>query len=302
MVAARRDVLIVRALLLVALAACDQVFGLDDRAKLDAGTGDGSAPPSDGLTSSCFFAEPSQSGVAADAWFPDAALQRAVRLSNSGFVEIGEDSGKTVDMFGADDYSAAFVSLPAGYSAMFHPSLSADGALLMGLLLHEDGFTHRLAIAPRTLQIFATPAPADLRTANDVEWMLFASHTPSGPTSTTPRRMIITSTVGVTEVVEQTATWRAAETFFAPSFGLGVVTYATLTSNGLGLVLVGTTTANPNAQKVMLATRDSLDGPFGAASEIFRPAGGVGTRSAYLTADCSRLFFLQQGEVRSVVR
>jgi hypothetical protein len=302
-VAARRDVLIVLALLPL-VAACDQVFGLDGRTEpgLDGGgTGDGSIPSEDGSSTTCSFVEPSQGGVAANAWFPDAALAQAVRMNSQGFIELGGASGKTVDMLVASDYSSAFVSLPASYSAMVHPSLSADGELLVGVLLHDDQVTYRLATASRALQMFSSPAPVDLRTESNATWTLSAAHTPSGPTTGTPQLLVISDSLGVTEVVRQAATWRATRTTLATAFGLGAITYATLTSDGLGLVLVGTTLANPGAQKVMLATRDSVDMPFASASEIFRPLG-VGTRSAYLTADCSRLFFLQQGEVRWVDR
>jgi hypothetical protein len=302
-VAARRDVLIVLALLPL-VAACDQVFGLDGRTEpgLDGGgTGDGSIPSDDGSSTTCSFVEPSQGGVAANAWFPDAALAQAVRMNSQGFIELGGASGKTVDMLVASDYSSAFVSLPVSYSAMSHPSLSADSLVLAGVLVHQDQVTYRLGIATRTLQMFATPTPVDLRAANGVVWTLEAAHTVSGPTAGTPRHMVISDSLGVTEVVQQAASWRATRTTLATAFGLGAITYATLTSDGLGLVLVGTTLANPGAQKVMLATRDSLETEFGTASEIFRPSG-VGTQSAYLTADCSRLFFLQQGEVRWVDR
>ena len=292
-----------RLLLVLSLAACDRVFGLDDRTEEPAdGAPGGDAPPTDeAVSSGCTFAEPSQSGVAAGDWFPDAALMQAVRTNSQGFVQLGHTAGKTVEMFVEIDYKSAFIMLPSGYSAMEYPSLSADSTLLVGRLAADDNVTFKLATARRASTIFQPPAAVDLRRMNGAPWNLDVVDVPSGPTMSEPRRMIISRSTGITEVVEDAAGWRAESETLASSLGLANITYATLASDGLALVLVGSTTANPSAQKVLRATRVDLGTPFGAASELFRPSG-VGVSSAYLTADCATLFFVQQRELRWIMR
>ncbi len=293
-----------RAVVLLALAACDRVYGLDSREAPDGGSnsGDDSAmPPSDGASTGCVFAEPSTGLVAADAWYPDAMLGIAVRKNSTGFIELGRAAGKTVDMLTNSNYTTAFVALPVGYSAMFSPSLSGDGTILVGRILNDDNVTHRLAMGTRGNQIFNDPSLVDLRTGSGGAWTLDVTDVPSGPTSVVPRRMLISQSQRVTEVVQSGTQWLATTEILATSIGLGAVTYATLTTDGLAMILVGTSAANPGAQKVFRAVRTDLGSPFGEANEIFRPLG-VGVSSAYLVADCSKLYFVQQGEVRYVAR
>jgi hypothetical protein len=291
-----------RVVVLLLLAACDDVYGLDGRHEPDGGEtpGDDGSLPGDGtLDPTCTFVEPSTSGIAAGEWYPDQALATAVRMNSGGSVEYGHATGKTVDMLTNANYSNAFIELPANYSAMFHPSLSADGGLLVGSIANTDGVTYRLAIAARVGQMFSTPVVADLRTKANATWTLDVGDTPSGPTSTDPRLMLVQRSQQFTEVVQTASGWRASSQMLATSLGLGVISYASLTSDGLGVVVVGTTTANPGAQKVLRATRATIDDSFSGPIEIFRPLG-VGVSAAYLTVDCSKLYFVQAGEVRYV--
>lgn len=294
-----------RAVVLLALAACDRIYGLDGRLEPDGGGSnsgdDGAMPPSDGASTGCAFVEPSTALIAADAWYPDAALATAVRKNGAGFIELGHSTGKTVDMLTESNYGSAFVSLPVGYSSMFFPSMSGDGTLLVGSLANDDNVTFRLAIGTRNTQVFGNPALVDLRTASGTAWTLGVTDVPSGPTSVTPRRMLISQSQRIVEVVQNGSQWRATGETLVTSIGLNAISYATLSTDGLAMILVGTVVANPGAQKVLRATRTSVDGPFGEANEIFRPLG-TGVSAAYLVADCSKLYFVQQGEVRYVER
>jgi hypothetical protein len=177
-------------------------------------------------------------------------------------------------------------------------------------------------LAPNGLEIFLrvdhpSSGKSELmvtrRAVNDVVWSVPKGITidgqsvfsnisvPSPPTTTSPRRMIVSQGAGLFEEVKEQGTdgltWTVVQRVDAPSFGVNYSGEPSLTADGRFLVFRGNT---GGLNQALYVPRDANGKFTGTGTALLGPISSV--NEPYLAPDCTHLFYTDQpaGQVHMV--
>jgi hypothetical protein len=109
------------------------------------------------------------------------------------------------------------------------------------------------------------------------------------PPSRSPRHMIVVTRVDrkVHELVEDASGWTDSDSFTLPAMGVDDISGATLTADGLHLLLYATPIGSID-YAVLYADRASVDQRFGTAQPLL---GVPPVYDPFMTEDCGRIYF-----------
>ncbi|MBL0218559.1 MAG: hypothetical protein IPQ07_32365 [Myxococcales bacterium] len=287
--------------ILVSLTGCDSLFGLHDSKPSDAGgTGDGVSGDggndgaNDGIASCAFTSD--SFVIGANSWTPSADLLAASRTNAGNIIEFGKLPSKSAFELTATDYQPIGVAPPPGFTGLGEPALSASGdQIVVRMQYTTGGLRFGLGITTRQAAAWATLAVQTVLDDQGTVYDLTLAELPSAISATTPRRMLVTSTANLRELVEGPAgTWRVVHTYLPAELGVASVGSGNLTADGLTLVFGGT--PDGTTSQIYRADRASLDLVFPAAVALYHSATSL--RSPYLAPNCGALSFLGVSDVR----
>ncbi len=287
---------VVRALaILVGLTGCDSLFGLHDSKPSDAGgTGDGLVDDADGdgggdAIVSCVFTSDT-AVISANNWTPSADLSSASRTNAENAIEFGKVAGKTAFELVVLDYQLIGVAAPSGFSSLGEPALAATGdQILVRMQYATGGLRFGLGITTRQPTTWSTVVPQTVRDEQGTAFDLALGDVPSAITATMPRRMLVTSTAMIRELVEGPAgTWQVVHSYAPAELGVATVGSGNLTADGRTLVFAGT--PDSTSPQIYRADRAGLNMPFAAAGVLYHSSTAL--RGPFLAPNCGALSFL----------
>ncbi|MBX3156255.1 MAG: hypothetical protein KF773_09675 [Deltaproteobacteria bacterium] len=272
------------------LAGCNLLFGASpgDPPRDALAVGDGPRPDA-----SCTLPTGVEEVLLPGSWFvADRATQRAVMFDDDVRETVGD-----VDTHLPSAYMKILEPKPMGVKNYDAPRLAPGGAELF-VILETVNDTRVLARAERTGVDWSAPAPVELVDDTGAQILDLELTTTSPPTTSTPRRMMVSRTLTtITEFQEDAPSrWKQLKTYTAAELGTATADGGYLTPDGLQLVFAGDSV-------IRIATRQRLEERFSGSQLLFTPTAPVTTRhGAYYTVDCQRHLYYTSGlDIRHVV-
>jgi hypothetical protein len=220
--------------------------------------------------------------LAGDWYIAERAAPRAVMIAAGDILETS-----LPDTMNANDYSLVYPLAPTGiYSA---PRLAPGGDELF--LVMKMG-SNAMARATRNAvgNTWSAPVPMIMKQSDGVTDAIFVDgHVPSAPTTTNPRRMLVS--LSTIDEYRETAPneWRRIASYPATIGGISVLGHALLSPDGRRMTFRGQLGSSIVAG--YFVERASLSSAFGTIPVQIPTSDGLSVATPYLTPDCKHYYY-----------
>ncbi len=185
---------------------------------------------------------------------------------------------------------------PASYTPLYAPSIVlysaprlAPGGNELFLVIKSGSIAMGSSTRNVTSNVWSVPLSMKMKEPNGVTDATFLDgHVPSAPTTTNPRRMLV-SLSGIDEYRETAPNeWRRIASYPANIDGVDVLGHALLSPDGLRMTFRGQRPSNNVAGYYL--ERASVSSAFGTPIQI-PTSDGLSVATPYLTPDCKHYYY-----------